>query len=135
MKLRIPSIFLISIALTSCDSASPRLRQFQVQGERLYEQHCSNCHQPDGSGLASLYPPLRIDTLVTSPARIACAVHYGVKDTLEIGGKIYRQPMAALERLTDLEIAEIITFLSTRWGTKSNTTEPMEIRQMLQNCR
>ncbi|NJM93541.1 MAG: cytochrome c [Cytophagales bacterium] len=28
-------------------------------GERLYQEYCSSCHQPDGSGVPGMYPPVK----------------------------------------------------------------------------
>jgi len=47
------------VTLASCQSKEEILyQQYVVEGRTLYEQHCANCHQSDGSGLRDLYPPL-----------------------------------------------------------------------------
>ena len=120
---------------TSCDPASTRLRQFQVQGERLYQENCSNCHQPDGSGLARLYPPVNDPNLLQHADRIVCAIRYGVNGPITIGGKTFDQPMVAVDRLSDLEIAEIITYMTTTWGGWERITEPDSVRLMSERCR
>ena len=57
-----------------------RLKQYQVQGAKVYATYCANCHQQDGKGLASLYPPLAgSDYLLEDMARAACIVKNGTK--------------------------------------------------------
>ncbi|NQZ78447.1 MAG: cytochrome c, partial [Ekhidna sp.] len=49
-----------------------RLKQYRVQGAKIYATYCANCHQQDGKGLASLYPPLAgSDYLMEDFARAA----------------------------------------------------------------
>lgn len=129
------AIATMALLTASCDPASVRKRQFVVQGERLYLENCSNCHQPDGSGLALLYPPLNDPEIVNQPQRIACAIRNGVAGEKQIAGKKFNQPMSAIDNLTDLEIAEIITFLTTTWGQGHQTTEAKTVQELIDNCR
>ena len=48
---------LLGAVAFSCTS-DPKFDQYFVQGEKLYLQHCSNCHQKGGEGLGLLYPPV-----------------------------------------------------------------------------
>lgn len=123
------------LMLNGCDPYAVRLSQFTVQGKQLYMENCSQCHQVDGKGLSLLYPPLADEELLSHTDRIACAIRYGVSGPKEIGGKIFNQPMAAVEILTDLEIAEIITFLTTTWGGHSQLTDADTVRQLVNKCR
>ena len=125
----------VGMLLIACDPAAVKLRQFAVQGEQLYLENCSQCHQADGEGLALLYPPLADDELLSRPDRIACAIRYGADGPKEIGGKTFNQPMAAVEKLTDLEVAEILTFLTTSWGRNQQITEADTVQQLVKNCR
>ena len=121
----------IVMMLMSCDPSAVKLRQFAVQGEQLYLENCSQCHQTDGTGLALLYPPLADNELLSRPDRIACAIRYGAEGPKEIGGKTFNQPMAAVEKLTDLEVAEIITYLTTTWGGSKQIIEADTVQQLL----
>ncbi|MFK7954070.1 MAG: cytochrome c, partial [Ekhidna sp.] len=58
--------------------AEIRLKQYQVQGAKIYTTYCANCHQQDGKGLASLYPPLAgSDYLLENLPRAACIIKNG----------------------------------------------------------
>lgn len=118
----------------ACDPGAVRLSQYQVQGERLYQQYCSNCHQADGNGLAKLYPPVRNVQYTENKKAVACAIRYGLDEPIEINGIVYHQPMPAAGNLTELEIAELVTFLTTRWGNGKEIVETKEIQELLKNC-
>ena len=44
---------------TLAQISDPEVMKFAVNGKRLYENYCGNCHQADGRGLGKLIPPLR----------------------------------------------------------------------------
>lgn len=114
-----------------------RMRQYKIQGKTLYNSECAQCHQEDGSGFAQLYPPLKgADYLQESPERTICLIQNGLKGEIEVNGKTYTQAMPAHDRLTDLEIAEIVTYVYSEWGTKEQQRlyPVKEVTRVLQNC-
>lgn len=116
---RVAFYFILLLACTACNQ-NPKLSQYTVQGERLYEKNCSNCHQTDGSGLGRLYPPLKgSEYLKKTPAELAEIIRIGMKGSIQVQGKEYNQPMAGNPSLTDLEIAEILTYINVTWGDGS----------------
>lgn len=94
-----------------------RRKQYVVQGRKLYATHCANCHKEDGTGLGRLIPPLKnSDYLQTDVSRTICLIKYGQKGEIVVNGITYNQPMPGQEDLTDLEIAEIVTYVYFTWG-------------------
>ena len=113
-----------------------RFRQYAVQGRALYEQHCANCHQADGTGLGRLIPPLaQSDYLQKNEEQVLCIIRYGAKGPLLVNGIEYNQPMPANPRLTDIEIAEIATYIFNSWGNKEGFVRVQEARKTLNSCR
>ena len=108
-----------------------------VQGEALYQTHCSNCHQSDGTGLRKVYPPLKDSDYLESmsPAVLACQIRYGVSDTLVVNGVSYTMPMPGIRSLTALEVAEIVTFVDQTWGKKRGLYSVKEAERALDSCR
>ncbi|MEP5611526.1 MAG: c-type cytochrome, partial [Cyclobacteriaceae bacterium] len=52
-----------------------RLKQYKVEGAKIYATYCTNCHQDNGKGLAALYPPLAgSDYLLENISRAACII-------------------------------------------------------------
>jgi mono/diheme cytochrome c family protein len=126
---------LIGLGMASCHNADDLKReQYFSEGYQLYTTNCANCHQADGKGMASLYPPLSSASILANQARLACIIKNGMKDTIMVEGKQFSRPMPPNQKLTDLEIAEIITFLRVKWAQDSVYTSIDEVTQSLINC-
>jgi cytochrome c553 len=112
-----------------------RLRQYLVEGQRLYNLYCANCHQKDGSGLARLYPPLKnSDYLLPNKEKVICAMRYGQKGEIIVNGIAFNQPMPANLQITDLEIAEIATFVYTQFADSVQIITINEVRKIMEKC-
>jgi mono/diheme cytochrome c family protein len=112
-----------------------RLEQYTVQGMTLYTKHCSQCHQANGEGLASLYPPLKnADYLLENLPRAACTIKNGLVKSITVNGVPYNQMMPGLTQLTPLEVAEILTYITNSWGNAKGLTEVKDAEKWLQEC-
>lgn len=112
-----------------------KYKQYLVEGKRLYMLHCSNCHQEDGSGLARLYPPLKNSNyLDNNEDQVICSIKYGQSGELIVNDIIFNQPMPSNPRLTNLEIAEITTYLYSTWGHKKKLFTHQEVGEILNDC-
>lgn len=101
-----------------------KLKQYMSEGLRLYVLHCSNCHQKDGSGLARLIPPLAAsDYLAESIERSVCIIKNGIDEGIMVSGVSYQQPMPGNSNLTNIEVAEIATYIHNKWGTQKGIVE------------
>lgn len=123
----------------SCNSGgknqSPKFQQYYVQGEELYKKYCSNCHQTDGAGLGKLYPPLnQSDFMDAHFNEVVCIVKYGKKGTLAVNGVEYNMEMKGNPQLTELEVAEIVTYIYNSWSRERGLTDVTEVNQILSNC-
>lgn len=106
-----------------------------VQGERLYEIHCSNCHMSDGVGLGSLYPPLNGAVYRERyAADLACIVRYGLSDSILIDIQTYDTPMEGIPKLSPAEIANIYNFIAHSWHQDLRITTEQEIELKLKKC-
>ena len=113
-----------------------RLRQYLAEGKKLYEVNCANCHQMDGSGLARLYPPLKnSDYIISHKAEVICGIRYGQKGDLMVNGILFNQEMPPNAILTDLEIAEIATYVFTEFADSVQIITLNEIAEIMQNCQ
>jgi mono/diheme cytochrome c family protein len=135
--------FLCLLILWSCGGSSNqaegenavRLRQYFVQGQQLYQQYCSNCHQTDGIGLAQVYPPLaRSDYMLEDIQRTVCLIKYGLAGEIMVNGKDYNLEMPANTQLTDIEIAEILTYITNTWGNEHGLISVTEVTPLLKVC-
>lgn len=112
-----------------------RLRQYLVEGQRLYGIYCANCHQLDGKGLARLYPPLRgSDYLLPNVSDVICGIRYGQKGPIEVNGIVFNQEMPGIPGITDLEIAEIATYVYTEFADSVMIFTLNEVNEIMKNC-
>ena len=128
-------IFLIA-TLLSCNSSPEKIkfRRYMVAGERLYELHCASCHMPDGRGFQKLYPPLAGQPfLMEEFERSICLIRYGSNDSLVINDIQYTLPMPDLQ-LTDLDVAEIATFIYNSWGMEKGMIDVNEVITIVKDC-
>jgi mono/diheme cytochrome c family protein len=119
----------------SKDGESVKFQQYYVQGQQLYEKRCSNCHQKTGAGLGLVYPPLNSsDFMDNNFSRIACLMKFGIKGELEVNGRSFNKPMPGIPSLTELEIAEISTYIYNTWNHQSGLVETSEVSSLLNQC-
>lgn len=120
----------------SCSQEDVKLKQYYIDGQALYKLHCANCHQDNGQGLAGLYPPIAgSDFLKDNKNLILCSMRYGLKDTIVVNGKTYRQPMPANTQLQALDVAEIGTYIYNEWGNEKVITDVKSVQKVLDGCK
>jgi mono/diheme cytochrome c family protein len=107
-----------------------------ADGERLYRQHCANCHGNQGEGLGALIPPLaQADYLKQHWETTPCLIKNGLNDTIVVNGKMYDQPMPVNAKLSDIEIANILNFIGNSWGNQLPIQQLNNVRTQLGKCR
>ena len=126
-----------TLALTSCGkNSSAKFKQYYVHGEQLYEKHCRNCHQADGSGLRRVYPPLNTsDYMKNNFDNVVCLIRYGKSGEIFVNGQEFNQPMHGVTGLTDIEIAEITTYIYNTWSHERGLLEVKDATAILAACK
>jgi mono/diheme cytochrome c family protein len=122
-----------------CDSKtsqrSTKFEQYVIQGEQLYLNHCSNCHQKNGKGLGLLYPPLDTsDYMQNHLEEVLCLMRHGKSGPMVVNGKNFNQPMPGIPSLSDLEIAEIATYIYNSWSHTNGIVDVKTASQILSSC-
>jgi cytochrome c551 len=126
---------LIFFACSGKHSDSVKFQQYYVQGEQLYTKHCSNCHQADGTGLGLVFPPLnKSDFMDKNFEQVLCLMKHGITGEITVNGKTFVQPMPGVQSLTDLEIAEIATYIYNSWEHQRGIVDVSEANEVLRNC-
>jgi cytochrome c551 len=122
-------------AFESCTPSDPKFKQYMVEGEQLYRSNCSNCHQADGKGLRKVYPPLSPSDFVdTHFNQVICGMKYGMQGEIVVNGITYHQAMPGVPSLTELEMAEIATYVYNSWGRQRGLVEAKEVSRLLDSC-
>ncbi|SHN15111.1 Cytochrome C oxidase, cbb3-type, subunit III [Cyclobacterium lianum] len=112
-----------------------KTKQYAIQGQQLYLQYCSNCHQEDGSGLARLIPPLKkADYMLDDIDRTIRLIKMGISGEIIVNGTSYDQPMPGYPQLTNLEIAQISTYIYNVWGNKKGLVPAERVNTVLENA-
>lgn len=137
------SLFIVSVCLCYCNgrpspettSSGVKFDQYYVKGEQLYIANCSNCHQKTGTGLGLVYPPLnKSDFIDNNMNEVLCLIRNGKSGELAVNGKIYNQAMPPNPNLTDLDIAEIATYIYNSWERKKGIIEVTRVSSVLNEC-
>lgn len=95
-----------------------------VKGDQVFIGVCQTCHQSTGLGVAGQYPPLVGSEWLLrdaeTPARI---VLYGLEGQISVKGSVFNNKMPAFhDKLSDDEIAAVITYVRGAWG---NSAQPV----------
>ena len=145
--MRFPLFFIITLFI-SCGPGSgnktyekldaakqAKFEKYLIQGKSIYNSSCVNCHQQNGAGLKKLIPPLaNSDYLKNNQENIVCLIRYGAKVPISVNEVTYEPTMPAHPQLTDLEIAEVITYINNSWGNELGFIEARQVTRWLKQC-
>ena len=103
-----------------------------LDGAVLYSQNCQACHQANGEGLKGAFPPLK-GSAVVNDANAELMVRiillgYNAREE-------YAVMPAFAAKLTDTEIATIITHERTTWGNKAAAVTPDFVKKIRENIK
>lgn len=106
------------VAATAAANAGALTVDDQVKaGQVLFTGTCSTCHQPNGEGMAGVFPPLaKSSLLAATPKRIVDIMLRGLSGHVSVNGKDYDSMMPPQTQLTDDEVANIGTYVLNSWG-------------------
>jgi mono/diheme cytochrome c family protein len=87
-------------------------------------QQCQGCHQPTGKGIAGVFPPLAghvPEILAAKGGRqwIIQLLLNGMNGPISVKGAAYNGAMAGYAGLSDVQIAEVLNYISSSWGNKN----------------
>ncbi len=134
-SIRVLTLFALCLNLTACQTEEEMNRQrYITEGTLVYQNNCANCHQTDGKGLAALYPPIAGSDYLADKEKVICLIKYGMEGPITVNGKRYNRPMPAQLQLSDLEVAEIVTYIYNEWGGENSLTSAKAVAPVLQKC-
>lgn len=87
------------------------------RGQAGYTANCVVCHQANGQGIPSAFPPLAASDFLKAPyAEAINAVVKGLNGEVTVNGVKYNSVMPPLANLSDEQISDILTFVVNSWG-------------------
>lgn len=129
------AICVILVGSLACQSEEEIKRQrYITEGILVYKNNCANCHQNKGEGLAALYPPIANSDYLANKKSVICLIRYGQQGPIKVNGKTYNRPMPAQPQLSDLEVAELVTYIYNQWGNETKLTSVKKITPVLKEC-
>jgi mono/diheme cytochrome c family protein len=97
-----------------------RLERKFDSGKKIFSVRCASCHQPNGLGIATQYPPLAGSEWVSAdPDLIIKVILKGLKGEILVKGEKYGTSAAvnmAAVPIDDREIANVSTYVRQAWG-------------------
>jgi mono/diheme cytochrome c family protein len=99
------------------------------RGEKIYGQHCADCHGKSGQGVAGVYPPLDGNTSVTEPTGVNATrmvLLGGFAPVTAANPRPYSMPPFA-QQLNDSEVAAVVTYIRRAWGNHARIVRSEEV--------
>lgn len=97
-------------------------------GQQVYEQNCAACHQLNGTGIPSAFPPLaKSDYLNADKKRAISVIINGLSDKIIVNGQTFNGVMPAWH-LSDEEIANVLTYIYSSWENSGTIVNPEEVK-------
>ena len=96
-------------------------------GAEVYAGSCASCHQPDGTGLAGVFPPLadHVHELYAQegPGYLVDVLLYGLSGPITVNGTGYDGQMPAWAQLTNEQIAGTLNYIMSAWSEEDALPE------------
>jgi nitrite reductase (NO-forming)/hydroxylamine reductase len=115
-------------AVHQAEVAQARLATKIKAGSASYGVACGSCHQADGKGLPNAFPPLAgSDYLKADRNRAIRAVLHGLTGKITVNGKPYDSIMPPMTQLSNIEIANVLTYVLNSWGNSGGEIMPAQV--------
>ena len=119
----------LSFAYDNATDARLKQGDASQRGAQIYLDNCAACHRPDGRGYEGVFPALAGNPIVEAPNALSLiGVVMNGSTTPKTGKTPAQFTMPAFAwRLSDLDIADVVTFIRTSWG---NTAPAVTVAQV-----
>ena len=116
--------------MPSDSAAPPEGDGGSASGSDVFAQNCAACHGAEGLGVAGAFPPLAMSDWVTGEARTPVRiVLYGLQGPMQVSGAAFNGTMPAFgARLTDQELAAVLSYVRSSWGNDAPAIGPGDVR-------
>ncbi len=122
-------VLLIAVTAFAFSSQQPNIKASVLRGKKVYESTCLACHQPDGSGVPSMNPPLiKTKNVLGDKSKLIRTILVGLNEEIEINGEVYYNPMPSQPHLKDQEVADVLTYIRNSFGNKASMVTTAEVK-------
>lgn len=99
------------------------------RGATVYRTHCFACHQMNGKGISSHYPPLAQNKTVTGDKeQLVGILLNGLSGEIEVNGEKFNLVMLPHDFLTDSQIADVLTYIRNSFGNNADAVKTAEVK-------
>lgn len=117
--------------LISQRQETPQNSTNSVTGKEIYVKHCLTCHQTDGSGVPNMFPPIQKSDWVNGDKnKLIKVVLNGLQGDIEVNGDPFSQVMPKQDSLTDVQIAQLLTYIRQNFGNKADSVHPADVKNL-----
>lgn len=103
----------------------------RLYGSILYSTYCASCHQADGKGDNSRFPPLAGSEWVADKERLVRTIMFGLDGDITVNGQVWNGLMPAHgDFLDDYAIASIATYVRQRFGNRATGVSAPEVAEI-----
>jgi glucose/arabinose dehydrogenase len=103
-------------------------KKLMSEGAALYAKYCAACHQSNGKGDGSRFPPLAgTDWVTGDKRRLMQVVIHGLSGPITVNGVGYNEAMPSHAYLKDTEIASILTYIRQSFGNNASFITANEV--------
>ncbi|SFB04554.1 Cytochrome c, mono-and diheme variants [Collimonas sp. OK607] len=98
-------------------------------GQKIYKNHCADCHQASGKGVWPAYPPLASNHAITMSApvnAIRVVLNGGFAPSTAANPRPYGMPPYG-PTLSDSEVAAVVSYIRNSWGNKAPIVSASEV--------
>ncbi|HEY0256221.1 MAG TPA: cytochrome c [Candidatus Methylacidiphilales bacterium] len=110
------------------EAPKENLPEILAAGLKVYTANCATCHQTDGYGVSNMLPALVDNAVVAGdPVVLVRLVLKGPAAVLPADRPHYSNTMPPFNRLTDEQIADVLTYIRHDYGHEA---PPIDVHQV-----
>jgi mono/diheme cytochrome c family protein len=101
------------------------------EGKEIYVKHCLTCHQTDGSGVPNMFPPIQKSDWVNGDKnKLINVLLNGLDGDIDVNGESFSQAMPKQDSLTDVQIAQLLTYIRQNFGNNADAVQPADVTNL-----
>ena len=98
------------------------------EGQKIYNVYCTSCHQADGRGDGSRYPPLEKSEWVTrDKKRLITVLLNGLKGPITVDGKRFNGEMPKHDFLSNADISKVTSYIRLNFKNNAGAIHEKEV--------
>ena len=116
---------------TNSKPSKSGLKSSITRGKVVYMNVCLACHMADGNGVPTMNPPLiKTSYVLGDKTALIKIVLNGFSEDVEINGQKFSNNMTPHSDLTDIQIADVLTYVRKSFGNNASPIKPSEVKKV-----